>query len=283
MNLNYNYPKNILLSFEDISDIHDVFIAEYDEREYRIEDKSMYNLYQSYADNNANVKFNNCTRLMLTGYVLTHQNKLSIKVKKTDWIYTNFIWNRYCVDLSFRNESQINLSKNVFYPNSLCLHLIVETSNNKILLCRISDKKKNDFPHKWAASIGEQLEVVDFNNKRCNFIELWLKRAIREEFSIQDKFYDDFFDYDSVLFLGLVFEEYLYNFSFVCRIKSKLSNKELSQYLKGIIPNNEITDYQFLDIMELRTLISKCKREYNIFHPSTLTRLSLLQSYYHNI
>ena len=54
-----------------------------------------------------------------------------------------------------------------FRLNSFCLHLIIATKKG-VVLSRIGRGKENDYPLSWAATIGEQIEFVDFCSVKGN-------------------------------------------------------------------------------------------------------------------
>lgn len=89
------------------------------------------------------------------------------------------------------------------YPNSLCLHLVIET-----LITEISKEKSNDYPTTKAVSIGEQLELSDFVDQRDfqeDFVTEWTRRAVCEEFGLSENQYAEVFDERSLRVLSLDF------------------------------------------------------------------------------
>lgn len=123
---------------------------------------------------------------------------LSINLKQTRWAYCQYVWNRYrgqenAAEKNIQWHNQIiseyfdNGLKIAKYPNSFCLHLVIETADGKVLITEISQEKSNDYPKTKAVSIGEQLELADFLTPRdfCdNFVGVWAMRAVCEEFGL---------------------------------------------------------------------------------------------------
>lgn len=138
-----------------------------------------------------------------------NDRKVEIKIIKTKWVPLLFSWNYFRrldennqLILNKQNLNQIknamskvfldNKQDNDFMINSFCLHLILETKEGNVILARISRNKSNDYPSSWAATLGEQLEKVDFYDSTTNstyndFVLRWVKRALLEEFDISDK------------------------------------------------------------------------------------------------
>lgn len=61
-----------------------------------------------------------------------------------------------------------------------------------MVVTSISRFKKNDYAFTKAVTLGEQIESTDFENQTSfhdDFIERWIKRALSEEFGIDEKQY----------------------------------------------------------------------------------------------
>ena len=120
---------------------------------------------------------NDLPRYMLTRYGANFNKSnpiLTLQLRKTSWGQCQYVWHRY--DYEYKKEEEavakekqkewreqiimehMNSGLRVAnYPNSLCLHLIIETSDEKVLITEISQEKKNDYPRTKAVSIGEHL------------------------------------------------------------------------------------------------------------------------------
>jgi hypothetical protein len=147
------------ISFEVDNSLYNLdFLNNYDQL---LKDRNLNKEYKKYVQKEFYKEFTtDSDRLMLTKrpVAMTDDNALSIKLKKVKWSQLQFMWNKLLVP-----ENRKKYIKDVFedgfikYPNSFCLHLVVITNDNKVLLTEISNNKSNDYPNTWAVSIGEQL------------------------------------------------------------------------------------------------------------------------------
>ncbi len=170
---------------------------------------------------------------------------------------------------------------NKYLPNSLCLHLIIETSDHKVVLSKISTGKRNDNPDTWAATLGEQLEADDFrnaNNFYEDFVSGWVKRAFIEECGLSPEDYYAIVNEKSIRVLGVDFESDRYNFSLVCVVQVNYPFMDYYEKIKSTMDNNEAIELKGIDISEIPTYLVQYKneKERKEYHPSTFLRLLLL-------
>ena len=203
----------------------------------------------------------NMPRLMLSGYMTNYNNdnsKLSISVKKTDFLTVNYLWKYYQnADESKKKEMIKNTFElKTFFPNSLCLHLLIETNDGKVL-CSLSSKNKlNDTPYSLAATLGEQIELKDIKEKNGSdfnpdFVECWIKRALMEEFGLGDSFLSEIYNSDSNRVLSVDFEGDRYNFSLLTTTKIKYSFNQFIDLIKKTYQKNEFDLLTYVDFDEI--------------------------------
>lgn len=199
---------------------------------------------------------------------LTDDYALTIKLKRVKWSQLQFFWNqvltdkikKICIDKLFYDNMIVQV-------NSFCLHLIVKTSDGKILITEVSPNKDNDYAKSWAVSIGEQIDMEDVKNLDADCSYAWVKRALYEELSIND----DEFQKENIRFLSINLEGNIVNFAFVCVVEIVLDSDDLVNRLHtSSRVDNEFKHLDFMDIDEIPAELIKNRRNY---HPSSEIRM----------
>ena len=168
------------------------------------------------------------------------------------------------------------------YPNSLCLHLIIETKDGNVLITEISKEKANDYPTTKAVSIGEQLELSDFLEQKDfqeDFVTEWTRRAVCEEFGLSEKQYQKVFDQNSLRVLALDLEMDIYNFSLACTIRLRQSCEEFKRLVGSTIEQKEISDIQEMEPADIPAVLLGYPQNKDEYHPSSYLRLLLFYLY----
>lgn len=168
------------------------------------------------------------------------------------------------------------------YPNSLCLHLIIETSDGKVLITEISEEKSNDYPMTKAVSIGEQVELADFIDPRDyqdDFVTQWTRRAVCEEFGLSENQYEQVFDERTLRVLSLDIEMDIYNFALVCTMKMRHDCEEFKKLVSSTIEQKEISDMQDMDLEEIPKVLMGYPKNKGEYHPSSYLRLLMFYLY----
>lgn len=235
------------------------------------------------------------------------EKRVEIRIIKTAWIPLQFSWN-YFRRIDLRNQlipnshlEEItkkmgkafldNAQGNDFAINSFCLHLILETKDGEAILAKISKNKDNDYPATWAATLGEQIEKIDFydvnsNMPKVNFITNWVRRALLEEFDISDQpkngkesEYDEIVNEKSLRVLSIDMEGDIYNIALTCVVKLKQSFKEFKEN-KGIwADSEESTELRACTLPEIREILLGYPNNSGDYHPSTYLRLLMFHLY----
>ena len=234
--------------------------------------------------------------------------KVEIRLQKTRWSQLQFSWdmirrldkNNQPIEPSENNSVITKLYKSVlthsqkeFLINSFCLHLIMISSNGKVILSKISKVKSNDYPSTWAATIGEQIEREDFidvstGETRSDFVSWGVKRALMEEFDINENEItergenelDSYVDMNSLRVLSVDFEGDIYNIALTCAIKLKINAAQL-QSAKGILidGNENSTEFKECSPKEVREILLDYPKNSSEYHPSTYLRLLMYHLY----
>ena len=224
-----------------------------------------------------------------------NKRSLILNLRRTDWNQTSFVWKKF---LQSPDELMIQYSKGIsngtgaepYLPSSLCLHLVVETSDSKIVLSHISNKKSKDYPGTYAVTLGEQLELEDFYEKgeiKDSFCINWLRRAFREEYNMTKEEYALMINEESFRVLSVDFEADRYNFALCSIVKSKCSFDDFKAYFERKLDKNEADGLYPLSYEEIPSILLSYKQKGKNdelsrekmecqFHPSSYLRLFLV-------
>lgn len=175
--------------------------------------------------------------------------------------------NRVCSGESCINENMINIP-----PNSLCMHIIVLTCDGYVLFTR-RNKNIAYSSNKYDFSIEEQLSRLDFDNDGVR-IDLWLKRALKEEMGI-DEISTGRKDYMDYKLQAVVREDQYLNFALMARVKLKITRKRLQDILNAWPRQDYEFNYGFCSIGEVCDFVEKGMHIKNI-HATACFRLYLL-------
>ena len=239
-------------------------------------------------------KGNNLPRFMLKNCSKNYDKKnrkLLISLGRTEWSQTSYVWDRFGKsngDEVDSNELMIEYSRGItsgnesepYIPNSFCMHLLIETLDNKIVLSRISRAKRNDNPGTWAATLGEQLDLEDFTDGKNfydNFVLRWMRRAFLEEYKFDENIFNDAVDEKTLRIISVNFESDRYNFSLFCTVQLRYTFDTFNKKIAPTLATEEAIEVAGIGIKDipeiLMTYRDKVKRKE--YHPSTYLRLLL--------
>jgi len=208
---------------------------------------------------------------------------LSLKLKQTQWRHCQFVWhhrfegeeNAEIKRKKWRNdivyEHLSDEAENIVYPNSFCLHLVIETLDGNVLVTDISGKKSNDYPKTKAFTIGEQIEKSDFCSCGDSFLMKWVRRAVYEEFGLSDAAFDKQFDASSLRVLSLNLEEDIFNFALVCTIKMRCRIAQFKRVAK--LDKKELSTVSEMPLQEVPGILLGYPDNQDLYHPSSYMRL----------
>jgi isopentenyldiphosphate isomerase len=164
------------------------------------------------------------------------------------------------------------------FPNSLCLHCVVVTSDDMVLVARRSSHLEY-YPDAWSCSFEENLAEKDFSGVGSP-TENWVERSLHEEIGLQKGT-----DYDMgdarILSVFLEAEPGILNVNLCGLVRLKLSSSELSELLSGRIrPDYEFSSWRYLSVVEdlpeeLRNPSS------GTYHPTSMYRMYLTLAWYY--
>ena len=253
-------PENILI--EDYEDGMYRFFSE-EEQTSKFGEKSYYFNNQDYlAFKNSDAfqkvirKGNNLPRFMLRRCSKNYDKnnrKLLISLGRTEWSQTSYVWdgfgkasgkevNSNTLMKEYSAGIKIGDESDPYLPNSFCMHLLIESMDNKIVLSLISKSKRNDNPGTWAATLGEQIDQDDFtdgNSFYDNFVVRWMRRAFQEEYKLDEKMYTDIVDESSLKCISVDFESDRYNFALFCTVQLRYSFDIFYEKVKVLLSTEE--------------------------------------------
>lgn len=265
----------------------DIIIDDYKDAIYQI-DNDLYEKFQSFTKSKEIIeiekKGNNMKRAMLTSYS-TNFNKQSKKVyinlQQTNYITTRFFWNMYReMDINEKQQIITKLFENkVIYPNSFCLHLALITKDDEVVVTSISKNKENDYPFTWAVTIGEQIEISDFNegcDVNSQFITKWVYRALYEEFGLYTNQLETIIIKDGIKILSINSEGDINNISLMAVVYFNCDFKEFKEEI-NIHPeiDKEFSNILIIKIKDIPFVLSKYNEIKDKMHPSSFLRLLL--------
>ena len=270
----------------------DIIIEDVDYEEFSFSSIGMPELDEEYKEycKSAEVKRmqlrgNDRTRWMVSG--LYQNNKIFISLRKTRFSMTGFWWSHVRDDSKMQRKMAKHVfdQEEIFYPNSFCLHLIIETYDEKLLCTKTSVNKKNDYAKSIAVTIGEQISEIDFADNisgNSGFVDQWVKRSVIEEFGMFSEDYDKYVDVSSIRVLALSYEGDIYNFSLPVYVRLKMDYEGFLSYINATNRNNNeytdiisVTDKEAIEIT--KAWIDPDKRA--DYHPSSFLRALLYAVY----
>jgi len=204
--------------------------------------------------------------------------KVILKLQKTKWSMLQFFWHKM-MDENKRKEyiNDFFDKETINFPNSFCLHLIVMTSDNKILITE-NIPTKND-KQGWSITLGEQIAYKDIENGSEDCAAKWVERAMKEELHILPSTEGGDYDLTDVRFLAVNLEADLPNFAICCIVKLLINHVEL----KNRLCKHSRIDYEFsrIDFLDLDDddVPKQMLEPSRIYHPSSMIRMAYAYIY----
>jgi pyrimidine deaminase RibD-like protein len=156
------------------------------------------------------------------------------------------------------------------FANSLCMQMVVVTSESKLLVTRRSPKvNKAYYPRTWSVSVEEQLSREDFENGPERAALSWASRLLREELGL----HEDYYHPDNIRLLSVFLEADILNTAVCTYAELRIDAPELDAILQGLARTDyEFTEWTFLDLnrTDLLRQLFRPRKEY---HPATGFRL----------
>ena len=154
----------------------------------------------------------------------------------------------------------------ILFPHSLCMHVIVVTEDDKVLITKRSPKVIY-FPGTWSCSIEEQLAPQDLQESPNRIVLKWFKRLLQEELGLGSETYNE----NNLRILSVFLESDILSISICAHVVLDISSNELNQILKSLPRTDyEFTEWTFLTHKELLKELFQPTRPY---HPTSGYRM----------
>jgi hypothetical protein len=218
------------------------------------------------------------TKFMLTRnpFAGTDCPSLSLVVQSTLYSHVQFFKEHVAEaeDKNRRNQLMrdfLEESLVATFPHSLCMHMVILTVDEKILVARRSRKLKggNWAVGKSSISIEEQMAPSDFLNTDKTTLLPWTQRCLREEVSVEAGDYED----KDLRVLSIFLESNFLNVALCVHAKLSIDSETLVRRIKNDPKRDqEIDRVEFLDLKR-SSIISELFRPSRDYHPSSRYRL----------
>lgn len=155
------------------------------------------------------------------------------------------------------------------FPHSLCMHMIIVTNDNRLLLTERSPKV-DDHPGTWSVSVEERLSWKDFEDDTNSAALNWASRLLKEELALDETYYH----VDNVRLLSVFLETDILNTAICAYVELQIDASELDVMLR----DSPRTDYEFVGApifleLDKRALLSELLHPRRRYHPTSGYRL----------
>lgn len=276
------------------------FVVEKLEVAHMLLEPKLQDVYQEFMEEqgkNIERHGNSNNRWMLQNIIPNYnknEKKIYLQLQETDYCTTSCIWDAWrkdspAIEKRQRIKDAFLSQSREYLPHSLCLHLVIVTADERVVVTTISRFKKNDYAHTKAVTLGEQIEVTDFQNATGyynDFIERWVKRALSEEFGIDEEQYKAITGKEAIRVLALDFEGDIYNYSLMVVLNLRIKYDRF----KDEVCRNPARDkeYDWMEAMLLKDIPKELKRwreaeKDKEYHPSSYLRMYLTYIHFYGI
>ncbi|MGB9774883.1 MAG: hypothetical protein ACPL4I_12870 [Bacteroidota bacterium] len=231
-------------------------------------------LYREYFDRYFHEKrfFDDGIKIMLTRNPIAFSDSPTLVLETQETLYSQvqFYRENIAVLTSKRDEYIREVIKDLYvrFPHSLCMHAIIVTRDDKVLITKRAPKVAY-FPGTWSCSVEEQLSLQDVQGDPDRVAQMWFERLLKEELGLERGTYNT----DNLRVLSVFLESDILAISLCGHAVIDLSARELDQVLKNL-PR---TDYEFSewDFLSHRELLNELFHPTRPYHPSSRYRMFL--------
>ncbi len=201
----------------------------------------------------------------------TDAPSLSLEVRPTKYSHVQFYRDNIAANSSEKTdliEDLVRGSLQAKFPHSLCMHMVVLTSDNRLLLTQRSPKVAYS-PQTWSASVEEQLSRDDFAGGPEGIAFNWAARLLAEELGIAHDSYHP----DDLRLLSVFLEADILNIAICVYADLRIEESELTARIQaGVRPDYEFDRFEFMDA-DRETLTREVFRPTRHYHPTSGLRL----------
>lgn len=220
-------------------------------------------LYQEYFKKYYQEKrfFDDGVKIMLTRNPTAFSDSPTLVLETQEALFSQIQF--YCDNIAVLSSKRNELIRKVFnelsvvFPHSLCMHIVIVTRDDKVLITKRSQKVADTYsPGRWSCSIEEQLSLQDLQEGQNRGALKWFERSLDEELGLGIETYNK----DNLRILSVFLESDILNISICAHAVLDISSTELDQILKCLPRTDyEFTEWKFLTHKELLE---------ELFHPT---------------
>jgi pyrimidine deaminase RibD-like protein len=196
---------------------------------------------------------------------------LTLQLRPTKYSHVQYYRDNVAIIPSERNallEELVRGTLEADFPHSFCMHMIVVTSDRKVLLTRRSPKV-DYYPGTWSASVEEQLAPTDFEADSKNPVLAWGGRLLLEELGLGP----DAYHHDNLRILSVFLESDILNTSLCAYAELKIDSATLEKVIRSQSRTDfEFTEWGFLDLQR-EALLSELFQPTRQYHATSGIRL----------
>ena len=196
---------------------------------------------------------------------------LSLNVRPTRYSHVQYYRDNIAPIVSQKMpliENLVRGSLSADFPSAFCMHAIVVTSDNKILLTRRSPKVSYN-ANLWSVSIEEQLSHEDTRQGPQKAVFHWGQRLLREELGLTKYAYHK----DNLRLLSVFLESDVLNTAVCVYVELRIDSKTLETSIKHHPRTDyEFTEWRFLDL-DRNEILSELFQPSRVYAPSSGYRL----------
>jgi isopentenyldiphosphate isomerase len=194
---------------------------------------------------------------------------LELKTRETHYNQVQFYRERVVWDPSKRESlTEALIGGRAAFPHNLCMHIVVVTSDDRILITKRSSKV-DYYPETWSCSIEEQFSQVDLTGRQDQAIRHWIERALEEELGLTAAKYA----LENIRILAVFLEASILNIGLAAIVTLSIGRRELSGILE-VLPRKdyEFTEFGYLSYQEMSKELVRPRKRY---HPTSRYRMLL--------
>jgi len=167
---------------------------EYDTTRFVLSSRYTSAYKQYYDENKEEERFcDDGTKYMVVINPTSFTDTPSLKIQIQETVYSQVRF--YQANVATLASERQNLIKNAMegtieFPHSLCMHLVVVTKDDSVLLTKRSNKVAYH-PGTWSYSVEEQLAPDDLKGDIRKAVSRWGERFLFEELGLRTEYYDE--------------------------------------------------------------------------------------------
>ncbi|MGH2569510.1 MAG: hypothetical protein ACRDGA_14320 [Bacteroidota bacterium] len=204
---------------------------------------------------------------------------LILRTRSTRYSEVQFYRDNISIVAALRDpliEDLVRGSLRAEFAHAFCMHMIVVTSDHKLLLTKRSPKVAF-YPRSWSCGVEEQLHRDDIIEGPEHTVQKWGERLLGEELGLSD----NHFAPDNLKVLSVFLEADCLNISLCGYVELRIDSNTLDAIIKGHPRGDyEFTEWQFLPL-EKGTLLSELLQPTRYNHPSSCYRFLMTTLKYH--